>query len=359
MKKSFGRLGLTTVLVLVFSFPATGNAAEATFVTNSPAMLTGVGNVSVKPLVTVGDILPGGLKFEGIPDGIAIDPHGGARFDIYVNHELSTVPFGGVVDPINSTVDRLTLRRGSGQIVAAEVVIPSSLNYQRFCSNFFAFTGEDDGGPLLLTNEEATDFVNRTGTAFPGTPGEQAGLVVAYDPATGESRPIYGMGRHNHENSVAIPAYDQAVSCQETTRSRLPLHRCTCMSPTTATLCGTTKARSTVSCPATRRSTTMATSPSVTLSAGRSSRSRRDCQGRPDRSRSVVERQQRIPVHSHRRHCLRPPATKHRLFRRYRRAESHSRPGDWAPGPRAFRHDRPLPEWPHLQDGSQSGQSSQ
>lgn len=74
MKKSFGRLGLTTVLVLVFSFPATGSAAEATFVTNSPAMLTGVGNVSVKPLVTVGDILPGGLKFEGIPDGIAIDP---------------------------------------------------------------------------------------------------------------------------------------------------------------------------------------------------------------------------------------------------------------------------------------------
>ena len=39
-------------------------------------MLTGVGNVSVKPLVTVGDVLPGGIKFEGIPDGIAIDPTG-------------------------------------------------------------------------------------------------------------------------------------------------------------------------------------------------------------------------------------------------------------------------------------------
>lgn len=211
MKKPFGQLGLITVLVLVFTFPAAGAATEATFVTSSPAMLTGVGNVAVRPLVTVGDILPGGLKFEGIPDGIAINPSGGARFDIYVNHELSTVPFGGVVDPINSTVDRLTLRRGSGQVLSAEVVIPSSLNYQRFCSNFFAFTGADDGGPLLLTNEEATDFVNRTGTAWPGTPGEQAGLVVAYDPATGESRPIYGMGRHNHENSVAIPAYDQAV----------------------------------------------------------------------------------------------------------------------------------------------------
>lgn len=210
MKKPFG-LGLTAVLVLVLSIPAAGAAAEAAFITSSPAMLTGVGNVAVKPLVTVGDIMPGGLKFDGIPDGIAVDPRGGNRFDIYVNHEQSTVPFGGVVDPINATVDRMTLRRGTGQILSAEVVISSSLNYQRFCSNFLAFTGADDGGPLLLTNEEATDFVNRTGTAFPGTPGEQAGLVVVYDPETNQSRPIYGMGRHNHENSVVIPAYEQAV----------------------------------------------------------------------------------------------------------------------------------------------------
>ena len=52
MKKPFGRLGLTTVLVLVFSFPAASGAAEETFVTSSAAMLTGVGNVAVKPLVT-------------------------------------------------------------------------------------------------------------------------------------------------------------------------------------------------------------------------------------------------------------------------------------------------------------------
>ena len=211
MKKPFGRLGITAVLVLVFSLPVAIGAEEANFATSSPPMLTGVGNVTVKPLVTVGDIMPGGVKFEGIPDGIAVDPRGLNRFDIYVNHEQSTVPFGGVVDPINSTVDRLTLRRGTGDILSAEVVIPSSLNYQRFCSNFLAFTGADDGDPLLLTNEEASDFVNRTGIAFPGTPGEQAGLVVAYDLKTEESRPIYGMGRHNHENSVQIPAYDQAV----------------------------------------------------------------------------------------------------------------------------------------------------
>ena len=34
---------------------------------------------------------------------------------------------------------------------------------------------------------------------------EQAGVVVAYDVRNGSFKPIYGMGRHNHENSVAMP----------------------------------------------------------------------------------------------------------------------------------------------------------
>ena len=45
----------------------------------------------------------------------------------------------------------------------------------------------------------------------PGSPEEEAGLVVALDVKTGKHRPIYGMGRHNHENSVPIPGYGQPV----------------------------------------------------------------------------------------------------------------------------------------------------
>jgi len=64
----------------------------------------------------------------------------------------------------------------------------------------------------VFTNEEATDFVNRTGTAWPPGPGaEQAGVVVAYDVKSGAYRAIYGMGRHNHENSVAVPGYGHPV----------------------------------------------------------------------------------------------------------------------------------------------------
>ena len=41
-----------------------------------------------------------------------------------------------------------------------------------------------------------------------GSPAEkEAGVVVALDIKTGKYQPVYGMGRHNHENNVAIPGY--------------------------------------------------------------------------------------------------------------------------------------------------------
>ena len=58
--------------------------------------------------------------------------------------------------------------------------------------------------------------MNRTGEAWPATIGaaeaRQIGAVVAIDEKTRRTtRPIWGMGRHNHENSVAIPGYGQPV----------------------------------------------------------------------------------------------------------------------------------------------------
>jgi secreted PhoX family phosphatase len=96
-------------------------------------------------------------------------------------------------------------------VLDATYAIPSEANYQRFCSNFLA--GKEHGfeRELLFTNEEATDLVYRTGDAWPlNEPAdprepEQAGVVVALDVKTGQYRTIYGMGRHNHENSVALP----------------------------------------------------------------------------------------------------------------------------------------------------------
>ena len=172
--------------------------------------------ITVEPLITVNETLPGGYRFEAIPDGIAVDPRGTNTLDIYVNHETSTVPFpANQTDFDNAQMSRLVLKRGNGKILWGEYAIPSSANYQRFCSNYFAGPEQGFDRPLVLTSEEATDSVNRTGIAWPlgggGSNPEQAGVVVAYDPALDQYRSIYGMGRLNHENAVAIPGFNEIV----------------------------------------------------------------------------------------------------------------------------------------------------
>jgi hypothetical protein len=181
-----------------------------------------VDGVDVKPLLTVGETL-GSYRFESLPDGISIVPGGGTTLDVYVNHETSKVPFPfnaatgvGLVDFDNAQLSHLVLKRGAGKVLSGSYAIPTSANYQRFCSNFLAGPEQGWSRQILFTNEEATDVVNRTGTAWPATPAfgsnpEQAGVAVALDVASGAYRSIYGLGRMNHENSVAVPGYDQAV----------------------------------------------------------------------------------------------------------------------------------------------------
>jgi hypothetical protein len=197
--------------------------AKPTFLTPQPAMLTPVAAGSeVKPIITVGEHV-GDYRFEAIPDGISLLVRGPNKTDIWVNHETSTVPFPYVSagptisnsqnDFDNAQLSHLVLRRSNAEVLEGSFVIPSSANFQRFCSNFLAASREQGfRRPLLFTNEEASDLVNRTGDAWPpGPEAEQAGLVVAYDPRSDEYRPIYGLGRMNHENTVAVPGYDGPV----------------------------------------------------------------------------------------------------------------------------------------------------
>jgi hypothetical protein len=220
-----GVLWLLPVLALLTISVGAAQAGdnESGFHTSVPAMIAPVApGVSVKPIITVGETLPGGYTFESIPDGISLKTRGQGRVDLWVNHETSTVPFPfnattgvGFNDFTNAMVSQLTLNQHSAGVLKGVYAIPSEANYQRFCSNFLA--GEEHGfeRELLLTNEEATDFVFRTGTAWPAPPSEppaeQAGVVVAYDIKSRAYKSIYGMGRHNHENSVAIPGYGAPV----------------------------------------------------------------------------------------------------------------------------------------------------
>jgi hypothetical protein len=208
--------------------------AVATASNGSPGFKTAQGpmidpvapGASYDPIISVGDTLSGGYMFESIPDGIALSTNGSGTVDLYVNHETSTVPFPytfsaatgtgtGFNDFTNALVSKLRLHQKSGGVLSGSYAITSDQNFQRFCSSFLATEEQGFDRPMLLTNEEGIDWVNRTGTAWPATIGapeaRQIGTVVAVDEQTGKTQPIWGMGRHNHENSVAVPGYGKPV----------------------------------------------------------------------------------------------------------------------------------------------------
>jgi hypothetical protein len=208
---------------------APASAAGGGVKTSQPAMLRPlVAGITAEGLITVGETAGDeGYRFEAIPDGISLRVRGNGVAEVYVNHETARVPFpyapvgtpptasNGQNDFDNAQVSRLMLNQKSAGVLTGKLVITSDQNYQRFCSNFLATAAEGFDREILFTNEETPDWVNRTGEAWPTTVGaptaREGGLVVAYDVQTGQNRPIWGMGRHNHENSVAIPGFSQRV----------------------------------------------------------------------------------------------------------------------------------------------------
>ncbi len=206
--------------------PALAGHKSHGFKTSQPSMLTPVmPGVSVTPLLTVGDVLRSGYRFESIPDGISVRKSRHGRVELFVNHETGKVPFpynsaaptaaNGENDFDNAQVSRLLLDRRSAGVLSGSFAIPSSFGYQRFCSNYLATWREGFDRDILFTNEETPDYVFRREASWPPPidhpAAEEAGLVVALDVKSGKHKPIYGMGRHNHENSVPIPGYGKPV----------------------------------------------------------------------------------------------------------------------------------------------------
>ena len=144
--------GRTTLLVAAL-LAAVAALAPATalgkqkpgFKTSKPPMLTPVKpGVTVTPLMTVGDTLASGYRFESIPDGISLLNRGSKRANVFVNHETGKVPFpwsptGGNTeanaenDFDNSQLSKLTLSRQTAGVLRGSFAIDSSSGYQRFC----------------------------------------------------------------------------------------------------------------------------------------------------------------------------------------------------------------------------------
>jgi hypothetical protein len=222
-------LACVALSVALAASATTAVSASPGFKTAQAPMLTAVkAGVTVEALLTVGEDIPGtDYRFEAIPDGISIRPRGGGRVELYVNHETAKVPFPynpsvAVTDPgesqndfDNAQVSKLVLNPG-GRMLGGVFAIPSSQGFQRFCSNYLATSKEGFSKPILFTNEESPDYVFRQENSWPpppiGDPAEKEnGVVVALDVRNGTHNTLYGMGRHNHENDVAIPGFDDLV----------------------------------------------------------------------------------------------------------------------------------------------------
>lgn len=228
MRKKFPYVHALLLIVFLLTTAAVPleEVNSSGFQTGQPSMLSPVmAGVEITPMLTVGDVLSSGFRFEAIPDGIAVRPRGQGRVDLFVNHETSKVPFpyntanptaaNGENDFDNAQVSQLILNQHSAGVLNGSFAIDSRAGYQRFCSNYLATEAEGFDRDILFTNEEAIDYVFRQEASWPppiGDPAEeQIGLVVALDVQTGKYHPIYGMGRHNHENSVPVPGFDELV----------------------------------------------------------------------------------------------------------------------------------------------------
>ena len=216
------------VLAMVTVISAmSAQAANGGFKTSRPSMLTPMkSGVTVTPILSVGDVFgDSGFRYEAIPDGISVRVRGNGRVELYVNHETSKVPFpfntatptaaNGESDFDNSQVSALILNKNSAGALDGSFAIPSSDGFQRFCSNYLATGKEGFDRDILFTNEESPDYVFRREDSWPppmGDPAEEEnGVVLAYDVKAKQTHVIYGMGRHNHENNVAIPGFDDLV----------------------------------------------------------------------------------------------------------------------------------------------------
>ncbi len=222
-------LACVVFVVAMTATTTTSVSASPGFKTGQPSMLTVVKNgVTATPLLTVGETIPGtSYKFEAIPDGISVRPLAGGSVALYVNHETSKVPFPynpnqWTTDPgesqsdfDNAQVSKLMFDTATTDFLSGSFAINTTGGFQRFCSNYLATSKEGFTKDILFTNEESPDYSLRQASSWPpavGDPNEEEnGVVVALDVATGEYRTIYGMGRHNHENDVAIPGYDKLV----------------------------------------------------------------------------------------------------------------------------------------------------
>jgi hypothetical protein len=211
-------LFILVVVAMVFALPGISLADDGLepFITLDDGVPEGS---SVKGIINSGDSFGEEFLFEGIPDGIGLAPGPSPdTVNVFVAHEQSTVPFRNQADFQDASVSKLTLDTNTAAVLHAEVAIGPENGYLRFCSASMAGPAEGFSRYTFFANEETNDIVDvPEGAPYESDPAlggqRQGGYAVVLD-AESESgdftfTQVAGMGRHNHENTIALPGWNQ------------------------------------------------------------------------------------------------------------------------------------------------------
>lgn len=189
-------------------------AVDPPFITSDPPLVTLNVAGDVVPILSVGDIVSD-IKFEGIPDGVGIvDGDEPGTVDVFVAHEQTTVPFFGERDFQDASVTQWTIDTATNEVLGASEPISPDNGFLRFCSAAIAGPEHGFSSPVFFANEETNDIVSVPSGAPYGAdpaiaPQRQGGYAVILDTESGEFTEVAGLGRLNHENTVALPGYNQ------------------------------------------------------------------------------------------------------------------------------------------------------
>jgi hypothetical protein len=213
MLKKYPLIFIILALGLLFGLSGRSAASHAHPNPTTPAITLWVPG-EVTPIMDSGDTYHDFL-FEGLPDGIGLAPGPSeGTLNVFVAHEQTTIPFFGTADFQDASVSKLTVDTSTAQVIDASVAIPPDAGYKRFCSASMAGPAEGFSSYTFFTGEEANDITDLVAGAPYGPdpaldPQRQAGYAVILDAETGAFTQVAGMGRLNHENTVALPGFDQ------------------------------------------------------------------------------------------------------------------------------------------------------
>lgn len=200
----------SAVVVAGFLFASMALPAQAA----DPPLVTLNVPGTVATILDVGDVVDGTM-FEGLPDGVGIvSGDSSGTIDVYVAHEQTTVPFFGSRDFQDASVTKWTVDTGTNGVLDGSEPISSDNGYIRFCSAAIAGPEHGFSSPVFFANEETNDIVDVPAGAPYGAdpalaPQRQGGYAVVLDTESGEYTQVAGLGRLNHENTVALPGYNQ------------------------------------------------------------------------------------------------------------------------------------------------------